>query len=74
MDFSADILARAMFFYQNGTFSPETKTDDLDEDIEYDLYYSDNVNGTVLLVYDNVNGTYQWGTVTVTQFTIHQIK
>ena len=69
MDFSADILARAMFFFQNGTFTPEAKTHDPEEDIEYDLYYSDNVNGTILLVYNNASGTNQWGTGTVTPFT-----
>ena len=73
MDFSADILARAMFFFQNGTFTPEAKTHesshDPEEDIEYDLYYSDNVNSTILLVNNIANGTYQWGTGTVTPFT-----
>ena len=73
MDFSADILARAMFFFQNGTFSQNEPKDDMahnvpndqDEDTGFDLYYSETIGRDVLLAFDN--STSQWGTVRVTQ-------
>ena len=66
MDFSADILARAMFFFENKTFSDGMPTEnELDEDVGFALYFDEKINGDILLAFDNTTGL--WGTVRVTQ-------
>ena len=75
MDFSADILARAMYYFQNKTFVEEEAEEDpvlieLNEDIGFALYFNGNTNSLdnttgILLAFDN--STAQWGTVRVTK-------
>ena len=75
MDFSADILARAMYYFQNKTFFEEEAEKDplvneLNEDIGFALYFYGNTSSIdittgILLAFDN--STDQWGTVRVTK-------